>query len=98
MSFMMTVHPYQADPKLNYSHMTCRPCIKILLDVDGIDTSIDTKMIPPPHILLVHLAALDNGINPDIATLKKYRGYIFSECGDESFKEKIIRYVNKVLF
>ena len=48
--------------------------------------------------ILVHLVALDNGINPDIAKLKKYRGDIFSEWYTESFKETFLRYVNEVLF
>ena len=46
MSFMMTVHPYQSDTNYNYSCMTCRSCIQLPLDVDGIDSIIDT------HILL----------------------------------------------
>ena len=40
---------------------------------------------------------LDNGRNPDIGTLKKERGDIFSECCAERFQKKIIRYVNEVL-
>ena len=42
--------------------------------------------------------ALDNGRNPDIGTLKKDGGDIFLECCAESFKGKILRYVNQVLF
>ena len=45
LSFVMTVHPDQADPNINYSRMTCRSCITLPLDVDGIDTSIDTQML-----------------------------------------------------
>ena len=51
-----------------------------------------------PHHLWVHLAALDYGRNPDIGTLKKYREGIFSECCTESFKKKLLWYVNEVLF
>ena len=43
--FMMTVHPYQADPKCNYMSMTCRACVQLPLDVDGIDASIDNQML-----------------------------------------------------
>ena len=42
---MMMVHPDQADRNCNYSCMTCRDCIKLPLDIDGIDTSIDTHML-----------------------------------------------------
>ena len=78
--------------------MTCRACIKLPLDVDGIDASIDTHMLEIPHILLFHSAALDNGRKLDIGTLKKDRGDIFSECCAESFKANFLRYVNEVLF
>ena len=98
LSFMTKVHLDQADPKCNYSCMTCRDCVQLPLDVDGIDTSIDNQMLKPPHDLLVHLAALENGIKPDIGTLKKDIGDIFSECCTEIFKSKFIRYVNEVLF
>ena len=50
------------------------------------------------HIILVHLADLENGINLDIDTHKKYRGDIFSECCTETFKEIFIHYVNEVIF
>ena len=66
--------------------------------MDGIDASIDNNMLKEKHILLVHLADLDNGIKPDIGTLKKERGDIFSECFTESFKEKYLKYVNEVTF
>ena len=92
----MTVHPYQADPNLNYIFMTCRACIQLPLDVAEIDSSIDIPMLKKK--LLFHLAALDNGRNPDIGTLKKYRGEIFLECCAEIFKGKFLCYVNKVLF
>ena len=45
LSFMMTVHPDQADPNCNYSCMTCRSYIQLPLDVYGIDVSIDTRML-----------------------------------------------------
>ena len=73
-------------------------CIQLWLDVYGIDTRIDTPMLKKSHNIIVHLAALDNGIKPDIYTLKKCRGDIFLECCAESFKAKIPRYVNEVLF
>ena len=98
MSFMMMFHPDQDDPNCNYSHMTCRACIQLQLDVDEIYAIIDTTMLTPPHIILVHLAALYNGINPDIGKLKKERGEIFSECCTKIFKAKFLRYVNEVLF
>ena len=66
--------------------------------VDGIDARIDNQMTTPLHILLVHLAALDNMRNTDIGTLKKYRSGIFLECCAEIFKAKFLRYVNEVLF
>ena len=77
LSFMITVHLDQADTNCNCIHVTCRACIQIPLDIDGIDSSIDTHMLVKTHILLVHLANLDNGRKPDIGTLKKGRGDIF---------------------
>ena len=50
------------------------------------------------HILIVHLVDLENGRKPDIVSLNKYRGDIFSEYSAESFKEKILRYGEKLLF
>ena len=97
MSFVMTVQPDQDDPDCNYSRMNCRACVQRSLYVDGTDASSYTKIIKKSHDLLVHLAALDNGRNPDIGTLKKYRGDIFSECCAESFKTKFLHYVNEVL-
>ena len=66
--------------------MTCRDCIQLPLNLYGIDSSIDNQMMKSPHDLLVHLVSLYNVINPDIGTLKKDRGDIFSECCAESFK------------
>ena len=77
LSFMMTVQPDQADPNCNYSCMTFRACVQLPLDVDGIDSRIDTQIMKTTHDLLVHLAALDDGRNTDIGTLNKYRGEIF---------------------
>ena len=74
---MITVHPYQADPNLKHSRMTCRDCVKLPLDVDGIGDSISTQMMKTLHDLIFHLAALDYGIKPEIGTLKKNRGDIF---------------------
>ena len=74
---MMMVHLDQANPKYNHSCMTCRACVKVLLYVDEIDASINTQMLKNPHDFLVHLAALENEINPEISTFKKERGDIF---------------------
>ena len=82
---MIKVHPYQADINCNYSRMSCRAFIQIQLSVDGVYTSIDTHMLEK-HILIIHLVTLDNGRNPDIGTLNKYRGDIFFYCCAESFK------------
>ena len=41
---------------------------------------------------------LDNGRYPDIGTLNKDKGDIFSEFCKEILKEKFLRYVNEVLF
>ena len=98
MSFMMTFHPDQADPKCNYSCITCRACVQLPLDLDDIDSRIDTQMLKTPHDCLVHLAALDNVIKPDIGTLKKDTSDIFSEFCAEIFKEIFILYVNEVPF
>ena len=43
------------------------------------------------------MPALDSEINPDIGTLKKYRGAIFLESCAEIFKTKFLHYVNEVL-
>ena len=76
--FMIMVHPDQVDPKYKHSRMTCRDCFEPPLDLYGVDAIIDTKMLKNPHIILFPLGALDNGINPDIVTLKKKRrGNIF---------------------
>ena len=89
--FMMTVRPYHAVPNCKYSRMTCRSCVQLLLNVNGIDTSINTHMVKLPHDLIVYLEDLENGRNPDIGTLKKEKGEIFSECYTESFKAKLLR-------
>ena len=96
--FVMTVHPNQADPNFKHSQMTCRACVQLLIDVDGVDARINTQMLISPHDLMVHLAALGNGRKPDIGTLKKEKGGIFLECCTDSFKEKFLRYVNEFLF
>ena len=89
LSFMMTFHPYQADSNCKNSYMTCRDCVKLPFDVDGIDTSIDAKILKITHYLLVHLAALGNGRKPDIGTLKKDRGDIISECCAKPLRKQI---------
>ena len=48
-----------------------------MIDVDGVDASINTQMIEKTHDILFHLAYLDNGRNPDIGTLKKDRAKYF---------------------
>ena len=85
LSFMITVHTDQTDLNCNYICMTCRACVQLPLDVDGIDSIIDTQMLKTPHNMIVHFAALDHGRNPDIGTLKKDRCDIFSECCAEIF-------------
>ena len=54
--------------------MNCRACIKLPIDVDGTDASVDTQIMTPPYILLVHLVDLDHIRNTDIVTLKKEKG------------------------
>ena len=66
---MMAVHPNQSDPNCKHSHIPCRSCIKLPLDIDGIDSSTNTQMLKPPHILLVHLVVTKNERNLDIITL-----------------------------
>ena len=94
----MTVHQEQAEPKYKNSCMTCRAYVQIPLYVDGLYDSPNTQILKNPQIILVHLAALENGRKSDIFTLKKERGGIFSECGTKIFKEKFLRYVNELLF
>ena len=98
LSFLITVHSYQAGPNFKHIRMTCRSFIQLPLDVDGIDVIIDNQMFKTPHILIFHLAALDNGRKPDIGTPNKYRGEIFSECCTKGFKVNFLCYVNEVLF
>ena len=50
------------------------------------------------QILLFHLACLDNGRNPDIATIKIGRVDIFSEYCAENLKENNLHYVTELLF
>ena len=73
---MITVHPDQANPKCKHIRMICRACFQLQIYLDGIDASIDTKMLKTPHIILVHLVALENGRNPGIDTIDKDRGDI----------------------
>ena len=83
---MLMVRPDQDDPNCKHIRMTCSACVQLPSDVDGVDSSNDTQMLKPPHIIIFHLAALENGINPDIFTLKKEKGDIFSEWCTEIFK------------
>ena len=57
--------------------MNCRDRVKPPLYVDRIDYIIDTQILKTPNILLFNWLGLDNGIKPDINTLKKERGEIF---------------------
>ena len=95
---MDTVHSEQADPKLNHIRMACRACVQLLLNVYGVDTSIDTEMLKTPKILLSLLVDLDNGRKPYIGILRKDRQGIFSEFHNKIFKYKFLHYVNEVLF
>ena len=58
--------------------------------------SIDTQVLKTLHDILVQLASLDNGRNPDIGILKKEsegKGGIFSEYCTKIFKEKFLHNV-----
>ena len=48
--------------------------------------------------MFVDLADFEYGEKLDIITLRKERGYTFSECCTKTFKEKLLREVNEVLF
>ena len=78
--------------------MTCRACVQLQLNLYGIDASINNQIMKTSHDILVHFTNLDNERKPEIDTLKKEKGDIFSECCTESIKEKFLRYVNEVLF
>ena len=67
----MMVHPDQAKQKFKHNYMTCSTCVQLPLDVDGIYARIDNQMLKPSNNMLVQLAALYYGRNPDIGTLKK---------------------------
>ena len=60
--------------------MTCRACVQLPLDTDGIYARIDIKILKITSDLLFHLTALDNRSNPDIGTLNKERGGIFQNA------------------
>ena len=94
---MMTVHTDQADQKFKHIRMSCSSSAQLPMDVDGIDSSIDTQILKN-NIILVHLATLENRRNPDIGALKKNRGDIFSEFCTTRFKAKFLCYINEVLF
>ena len=74
--------------------MTCRACVWLLLDVDEVYAIICTQILKTPNFLLAHVLDLNNNIKPDIGTLKKYRGGVFSEWLTKSFKAKFLNYVN----
>ena len=78
--------------------MACRACVKLLIYVDEIDATINTQTMKNPHYLLVYFAVLYNERKPGIVTFKKDKRNIFSKYCTEIFKEKIVRYVNEVLF
>ena len=77
-SFIMMVHQDQADTNCNHSRMICKACVKLSLDLDGVDDRIDSQILTLPHIILFHLVDLENGRKPYIGIPKKERGYIFS--------------------
>ena len=70
----MMVPSGQDGPKFKCIHMTCRDCVQLPLDVDGIDSSIDTQMLKTPHVLLFQFASIYYGGNTYIGTLKKDGG------------------------
>ena len=73
----MMVYLDKAYNKCKYIHMNGRACVQIILDANGKDTNIYSKILNAYHNLLVNLAALENGINTDIGTLKRDRGCVF---------------------
>ena len=95
---MMTVHPDQDDQKCYHSRMNFRTYVQLPLYVYGVDASIDNQTLKPPHILIVHLADLDNGRNPDIGALNKERRDIFPEFCTKIFKAKFLCYANELIF
>ena len=95
---MLSVHPDQADTNCKHSHMTCKSCVQLPLDSNGIDASINTQILKTCHNLQVHLEDLENGRKSEIDTLQKEKGEIFSWYYTEIFKAKLLRYVNEVLF
>ena len=56
------------------------------------------KNAQPPHNILDHLSYLENGRKPDIYTIEKQRGDVFSECCAERSKERLLWHANCVLF
>ena len=56
---------------VNHNQITCRACVQIQLDTDGVYAIIDTKMLKPPHNLLFNLVDLDYERNTYIVTLDK---------------------------
>ena len=64
--------------------MNFKACVQLPLYVDGVDSSINTQILKPPHDLLVHLEALENGRNPDIGTFKKEKGETFQNAAQRA--------------
>ena len=67
--YFLVVNDDQDDPKCKHSSMTCRACVKLTLDVDGIDAIIDTQILNTPQDLLVNLVNLDHRKKLDTGTL-----------------------------
>ena len=76
--FIVMFFPYQDDPKCEYSCVTYRAYVQSPLDTNGINASIYNQMLNNANVILVHLLALGYGRKPDICTLKKYKGCVFS--------------------
>ena len=70
----MTFHPDQADPKFKHIHITFRACVQLQLDVDRIDSIIDTQILKTNHNMLVYLAALYYGRNRAIGRNQERKG------------------------
>ena len=49
-SFVMTIHPDQADPNRKHICMTCKSFVQLPLDVNGIDAISNTQMLKNPII------------------------------------------------
>ena len=65
------VNPERSDTEWNQTQINFRDFVKLPIYVDFIYARIDTQMLKNSQDILVHLENLENGINPDIGTLKK---------------------------